>query len=88
VVHVRVWPPHTSERRGGGGGCERDPCTPCKGSNAGKTKGRFVPESKRIDLGANEEDDDDEDEDEVAGPDAQVALHVYVRACSCACLCV
>jgi len=21
---VRVWPPHTSERRGGGGGCEQE----------------------------------------------------------------
>jgi hypothetical protein len=21
-LYVRVWPPHTSERRGGGGGCE------------------------------------------------------------------
>ena len=22
-LYVRVWPPHTSERRGGGGGCEQ-----------------------------------------------------------------
>ena len=24
-LYVRVWPPHTSERRGGGGGCEQEP---------------------------------------------------------------
>ena len=23
-LYVRVWPPHTSERRGGGGGCEQE----------------------------------------------------------------
>ena len=23
-LYVRVWPPHTSDRRGGGGGCEQE----------------------------------------------------------------
>jgi hypothetical protein len=23
-LYVQVWPPHTSERRGGGGGCEQE----------------------------------------------------------------
>ena len=25
-LYVRFWPPHTSERRGGGGGCEQEGC--------------------------------------------------------------
>ena len=29
---VRVWPPHTSERRGGGGGCEQEGCKEERGA--------------------------------------------------------
>ena len=28
-LYVRVWPPHTSERRGGGGGCEQEGWQSC-----------------------------------------------------------
>ena len=33
-LFVRVWPPHTSERRGGGGGCEQE------GWQGGEARGR------------------------------------------------
>ena len=40
-LYVRVWPPHTSERRGGGGGCEQE------GWQGGEVRARMSGQEER-----------------------------------------
>ena len=41
-LYVRVWPPHTSERRGGGGGCEQE------GWQGGEGRARMSGQEERL----------------------------------------